>query len=163
MSSSGARAKNRFQQHGVGSPEIRNTLAVSQSTKVAWFAFWNWSFIMDRNLNSRFLAFLLLLVAPLLFGCGRSVNQVPTPAPTPEPTATPTPTPVSTPAPTATPTPTPVPTPAPTATPTPPPTPTPVQSPSVSPSPSSSPTSTPTPQSHRHRHRRHKQRTDANG
>ena len=113
-------------------------------------------FTMGKNLNSRFRAFYFLPIAFLLFGCGRSVNPVPTPAPTPEPTATPTPTPVPTPAPTATPTPTPVPTPAPTATPTPPPTPTPVQSPSVSPSPSSSPTSTPTPHSHRHRHRRHK-------
>jgi hypothetical protein len=100
-------------------------------------------FAIGQNLN---ITLSLLLMGFLLFGCGRSVNPVPTPTPTwtPAPTSTPILTPTVPPRTTPFPQPTPIPTPSPA----------PVQSPSVS----ASPSSTPTPAARAHRRRRHHHR-----
>ena len=135
----------RLQQPNESFPDLPHTCSLGRFRQEACSlnSVLNGCFAMGRNIKSHLRVISLLLVGFLLFGCGRSVNPVPTPAPIPTPTPTPIPAPTAAPTltPTATPTPTPTPAPAP------------VQSPSVSASPSSTPTPTPTPHSHRRRHR----------
>ena len=126
---------------------------------------------VQEGQRKRYMRYISILVATLLFvclGCTQDAQPpalLPTPtlslpvAPTPEPTSTPIPTPTPVPAPTPsptpeptftpTPTPTPIPTftptPVPTATPTPEPTSTPIPTPTPTPEPTFTPTPTPTP------------------
>ena len=106
---------------------------------------------MAQNRN---IAVCLLMADFFLFGCGRSVNPMPTPATTPPQTPTPIATPAQSPTPASTQTPPPTTTPFPTPSPFP--TPTPSVAPSRTPAPVPTSSSSPTPHSHRHRQQHHR-------